>query len=251
MSPSPARARLSLVLLLYFLGIIGVITLAPFRFVEPEHFEVLATGGWFDIVANILLFVPLGFLYPLTRTGRAEVSPMRVLLLGLALSAAIETAQVFEPERYSSVVDVATNGLGAAIGAILVRLLTRRISVNARLVGRLSLEIPLIGLIYVLIPLLLVASLSALADSIRLLSLIPLGLLGARLMSAVQRNHFGPPGLFSSRTMGALAAGWMLLGTFPVLSRYPFIGMGLVVLVALMTWFESSRPGVGDGPDRR
>ena len=33
---SPTRARLSLVLLLYFLGVIGVITLAPFHFAVPR-----------------------------------------------------------------------------------------------------------------------------------------------------------------------------------------------------------------------
>ena len=52
---SPTRARLSLVLLLYFLGVIGVITLAPFRFSMPKDVHVLASGDWFDVVANILL----------------------------------------------------------------------------------------------------------------------------------------------------------------------------------------------------
>ena len=251
MAPSPTRAGLSLVLLLYFLGIIGVITLAPFRFTRPEHIDVFLNGGWFDIVANVFLFIPLGFLYPLTRPVEDEPSPLRVFLLGLALSAFIETTQAFEPERYTSLLDVLTNGAGAAAGALLVRAVTRRIRVNAKLVGRLSLEIPLIGLIYLLLPLLLVASLSALADSVRLLSLIPLGLLGARLMSAVQRNHFGPPGLFDDRTMGGLAGGWMVLGTFPVLLRHPLIGLSLVVVVAMTTWYESSHPAVTDRPERR
>jgi glycopeptide antibiotics resistance protein len=250
-APSPTRAGLSLVLLLYFLGIIGVITLAPFRFTSPQHLDVLVNGGWFDIIANVLLFIPLGFLYPLTRPVEDEPSPLRVFLLGLALSAFIETTQAFEPERYSSVLDVLTNAAGAAAGALLVRAVTRRIRVNARLVGRLSLEIPLIGLIYLLLPLLLVASLSALTDSVRLLSLIPLGLLGARLMSSVQQNHFGPPGLFDTRTMGALAGGWMVLGTFPVLLRHPLIGIGLVAVVAMTTWYESSHPAATHAPERR
>jgi glycopeptide antibiotics resistance protein len=250
-APSPTRAGLSLVLLLYFLGIIGVITLAPFRFTRPQHFDPFVSGGWFDVVANVLLFVPLGFLYPLSRSAEEEPSPLHVWLLGVALSTLIETTQLFEPQRYTSLLDILTNGLGAVVGALLVRAITRRIRVNARLVGRLSLEIPLIGLIYVLVPLLLVASLSALADSVRLLSLIPLGLLGARLISSVQQNHFRPPGLFDDRTMALLAAGWMVLGTFPVLLRHPLIGSTLVVLVALTTWYESSRPTTTGGPERR
>lgn len=250
-APSPTRAGLSRVLLLYFLGIIGVITLAPFRFTTPEHVDIFMNGGWFDIVANVLLFIPLGFLYPLTRPVDNEPSPLRVLLLGLALSASIETTQLFEPARYSSILDLITNGLGAGVGALLVRAVTRRIRVNARFVGRLSLEIPLIGLIYVLVPLLIVASLSALADSMRLLSLIPLGLLGARLMASVQQNHFGPPRLFDSRTMAALAGGWMVLGTFPVLLRHPLIGSSLVAVVVMTTWYEASRPVPEGGPERR
>ena len=235
------RARLSLVLLLYFLGVIGVITLAPFRFAVPTSWHVLTTGDAFDIVANVLLFVPLGFLYPLTRPADDEVSVLHVLLLGALLSAAIEGAQLFEQERFPSVVDVATNAAGAALGAMLVGAMQRRIRVNARLVGRLSLEIPLVGLIYLLVPLLVVASLSAVSQPVRLIALLPLGLVGARLIASVQRNHFGPAGLLDARTIAAAAAGWMVLGTFPVIRRYPLAGVALVVFVALVAWFESSR----------
>ena len=186
---SPSRARLSLVLLLYFLGIIGVITLAPFRFTAPVHVEILGVGGWFDVVANVLLFVPLGFLYPLTRAADDEPSPGRVFLLGLLLSAGIEATQLFEPERVTSFVDVLTNAAGAGAGALIVRTITRRVRTNARLVGRLSLE--------------------------------------------------------------NVAAGWMVLGTFPVLLRYPLIGIALVAVVGLMTWYESSRSVAGNAADRR
>ena len=167
-----------------------------------------------------------------------------MLLLGLLLSAAIETTQLFERERFSSVIDVITNGMGAALGTIVLRSTMRRIRSNARLVGRLSLEIPLMGLIYLLVPLLLVASLSAVVDPLRTIALIPLGLIGARLMGAVQQNHFGPNGLFGRATMGVVAAGWMVLGTFPVLLRHPLVGASLVGLVGVATWHESA-PGAG------
>jgi len=248
---SPTRARLSLVLLLYFLGVIGVITLAPFRFSIPSSVHVLATGDWFDVVANVLLFVPLGFLYPLTRPGDDEPSPTRVLLLGLLLSSAIEATQLFERERFSSVIDVITNGAGAALGTIVLRSTMRRIRSNARLVGRLSLEIPLVGLIYLLVPLLLVASLSAVVDSVRLIALIPLGLIGARLIAAVQQNHFGPSELLGRAAMGVVASGWMVLGTFPVLLRHPFMGASLVGVVGVATWHESAGQSVRDGAERR
>ena len=45
-------------------------------------------------------------------------------------------------------------------------------------------------------------------DPLRTIALIPLGLIGARLMGAVQQNHFGPNGLFGRATMGVVASGW-------------------------------------------
>jgi len=249
-APPDTRARLSLVLLLYFLGIIITITLAPFRFVMPERIRVLYSGEWFDVVANVLLFLPLGFLYPLTRTDAPETSPLRVLAFGALLSGAIELTQLFEPDRFTSTMDVATNAIGAALGAVLARSVTRRIRVNARFVGRLSLEIPLVGLIYVLIPLLLVASFLAKGDYLRMLALLPLGLMGARLFSSVQRHHFGPNGLAGSTAMILAASGWMILGSFPVALRYPLGGVALVGAVALVTWYETSRQPASP-PDRR
>ena len=239
---SGTSARLSLVLLLYFLGIVAVITLAPFRFSVPRDMNVMVTGDAFDIVANVLLFLPLGFLYPLTRPLEDEPSPVRVLLLGAVMSATIEGVQLFEVQRFSSVVDVVTNAVGAAIGALLLRAITRRIRVNAQLVGRLNLEIPLVGLVYLLVPLLLVASLSAVSQHVRIVTLIPLGMVGARLLSSLQRHHFGPAGLASVRTMTVVAGAWMVIGSFPVLIAYPVSGLSLVVMVMLMTWHETSRP---------
>jgi glycopeptide antibiotics resistance protein len=251
MPASPTRARLSLVLLLYFLGVIGVITLSPFRFSIPRETHVMMTGDWFDIVANVLMFLPLGFLFPLSRPGDAEPSALRVLVLGLLLSAGIETTQLFERDRFASVIDVGTNGAGAALGALVLRATMRRIRSNAQLVGRLSLEIPLMGLIYLLVPLLLVASLSAVMDPMRMIALIPLGLIGARLIGAVQQHHFGPSDLFGRKTIGGVAAGWMIVGTFPVLLRSPLIGASLVGLVGLATWYEAAPGASRDGADRR
>lgn len=249
--PSPTRARLSLVLLLYFLGIITVITLAPFHFAVPRRFDVMTTGNWFDVIANVLLFLPLGFLYPLTRPAEREPSVVHVAVLGLILSGAIETTQLFEPDRFTSVIDLATNATGAGLGALFLAAVMARIRLNAQLVGRLSLEIPLMGLIYLLVPLLLVVSFSVATEPMRLIALVPLGLLGARLISSVQQYHFAPSGLVGSRTIAAVAAGWMIVGTFPVILRNPGVGTALVVLVALTTWFESSRVAPAETGERR
>ncbi|HEY4132639.1 MAG TPA: VanZ family protein, partial [Gemmatimonadaceae bacterium] len=248
---SPTRARLSQVLLLYFLGTIFVMTLAPFQFQVPKHYRVLFTGGLFDIIANILFFVPLGFLYPLSRKSREHASILRTILFATAISCSIETIQLFEPERFTSVIDVITNAAGAGLGAMIAGVASRRIRINAKLVGRLSLEIPLIGLIYLLVPAVLVASMDAAAELPRVIAVIPLAFVGARLIVAVQRNHFARSGLLMPSGAGVAAGVWALLGCFPLIFRHPVFGGAIVLGVAMLTWWESSVPVNIDGLDRR
>jgi hypothetical protein len=84
-----------------------------------------------------------------------------------------------------------------------------------------------------------------------MISLVPLTLLGARLMSAVQEHHFGPGRVFRERSIAVVAAGWATLGVFPVILRQPVIGGGIVALVALATAFESAIPWVRGAQERR
>ena len=71
--------------------------------------------GAADLVANVVLFLPLGIVL-----GRAGWRPLLAVGLGLALSGAIEFAQVLIPGRAPTVRDVLMNGVGAGIGALLV-----------------------------------------------------------------------------------------------------------------------------------
>ncbi|MSO24196.1 MAG: VanZ family protein [Acidobacteria bacterium] len=107
MAPAHAAPSLGWALFSYFVLITLVITLFPFRFQWPERVHFLWFGGWSDTVLNVLFFLPLGFLYKLIRSGS---SARRVFGLGLGLSCAIEVAQVFLAERFSSPMDVLTNG---------------------------------------------------------------------------------------------------------------------------------------------
>lgn len=77
------------------------------------------TGGFYrltDIVLNTLLFMPLGV--GLTLLG---MRPRHALAIGALTSIAIELSQWWWiPGRTASILDVLTNGLGTALGAILV-----------------------------------------------------------------------------------------------------------------------------------
>jgi len=81
----------------------------------------------FDVWANLLGYVPLGFLLAtaMLRTGWGGWSwPLAVLLPAL-LSLGIETAQTLLPVRVPSNLDLALNGAGGVLGASLAWLLDR------------------------------------------------------------------------------------------------------------------------------
>jgi len=237
---SPTRAGLSAVLLFYFLGVILVITLAPFHFRMPSHVALDLDTHPFDVVANVFLFLPLGFLFPLVLPAEREPSPIEVLGLGMLLSASIETVQIFEPGRFPSLVDVTTNATGAMLGAIAVRYVTRRVRINARHVGRFSLEIPLVGLIYLVLPLLLALSMRAARDPLYLLAVTPVVFIAARLLSSLQRYHFGPSQFLTDVEAGFVSGAWILLGTFPVLVSQRVAGAALVIAAGAATWLQST-----------
>jgi len=73
----------------------------------------------FDLVTNLIAYMPLGFfallaLYPLARGAPAFIAAG---LGGCALSLALEALQTYLPSRISSNLDLATNSLGSFAGA--------------------------------------------------------------------------------------------------------------------------------------
>jgi glycopeptide antibiotics resistance protein len=79
-------------------------------------------GGHFaaDTLLNVALFLPLGWL--LHRAARQHGRTRRASLVvavaaGVAFSLSVETLQYFLATRYSSILDVTTNGAGALVGA--------------------------------------------------------------------------------------------------------------------------------------
>ena len=89
-------------------------SLAPFL-------EGPSLDNGFDILENIVGFVPLGFLFcacfSAIRPGiRAAFIAVAA---GITVSLIIETLQVYLPTRDSDLTDVITNALGTVIGALL------------------------------------------------------------------------------------------------------------------------------------
>jgi glycopeptide antibiotics resistance protein len=224
--------RLTRAVLGYYLAVIGVITLVPFRFVVPERFHLMLTGTALDASANVLFFVPLGFLYRLAEPPARN--RLRVLALGFGISTIVECAQLFAPERYASPLDVLANGAGAWLGAVLCDVAARRIRPDSLLVGRLSLEIPLMGLVYLLLPLLWLGSLGAGRETTHVLLLLLPGLFGGRLIALIRRHT---PGVrdngWSAGTVALAAGGGVLVGVVPAMALHPLLAPAIALVVAL------------------
>ncbi len=158
MHADPA-ARLSRAILGYLALMILIVTLAPFRFEATRVHGFVPVTNARDVVLNIVLFLPVGFTYQLGLGRGAPAAWVRASVLGGALSLGIEAAQLFAPGRFPAITDVATNTLGAALGALLAAHL--RATTDGRMAVRaMALDLPLIGLTYLLVPILLLSGLS-------------------------------------------------------------------------------------------
>jgi len=82
-----------------------------------------STSYWSDVVVNIAGFIPFGFFFALWFSLQPAIRRPRLtaVLLGVALSFAIESIQYFLPTRDSSMTDLLTNSMGTALGVLLCR----------------------------------------------------------------------------------------------------------------------------------
>ncbi|MCK6538432.1 MAG: VanZ family protein [Anaerolineales bacterium] len=224
--------RLAAALLGYFILIILLLTLNPFYLALPGEVVFTFQSDLNNLVSNLLLFLPVGFFYRLATKQRGA------FLVGGVVSLGIETLQLFIPARTPSVVDVLANTAGAGLGAFLHDFISARIVISRGMIGRLRLETPLMGLIYLLMSLLWVNALAAEnAPERRILTLL-IGVIGAIVLNELFRHWWEKVDLrviiYASLTAGA----WYFLGTGFALRHRGFtlgIGLGVMVLTAVLT----------------
>lgn len=132
----PLRA-VSLVLFAFFVVIDGLIVLTPetpaaagqqtlnawlgvWRLMGVQ--PVFLTFGVVEWWSNVLMFMPIGFLYAgCVQPGRRHWA----VPIAAALSTAVEFTQLFVPDRVASISDVAANTFGALLGVLLLVALSR------------------------------------------------------------------------------------------------------------------------------
>ena len=110
-----------------YVGLIVYASLYPFfgwrvPGVAPLDFMLLGWPHWwtwFDLVSNLLGYMPFGFLLfvAMVRSGApAPRSAWAACAIGTLLSFSMETLQNYLPQRVSSNVDLALNALGTVLG---------------------------------------------------------------------------------------------------------------------------------------
>lgn len=99
------------------------------RWIPFSELSRPSLGILFDIGANIVLFIPFGYLASEAMNGATRSRFVATVLVALGLSLGIEYYQVFSHNHFPSVTDVCGNALGAAIGASLA---SRRLRPNSR-----------------------------------------------------------------------------------------------------------------------
>jgi VanZ family protein len=200
----------------------------------PKRIHFTLNSDLNNLIANILLFLPLGFFYHLSTRQRSA------LLLGAVVSLSIETVQLFIPARTPSIIDILANTGGAGLGAGIYSFISARISITKGTVGRLRLETPLMGVVYLLMSLLWINSfyLSRAPDRIYLTSII--GLIGTIILGELFR-HWWNTSSYRVAGYAAITAGiWFFLGTSPAFRRSSNImllmGFGIMLFTAILTF---------------
>ena len=111
-----------------WIALIAYASLYPFLPLRLPHGEAFAAFFMrprytleFDVVLNVLAYIPLGLLARLHLAARGTRWPPFACAVGLgaALSLAMELSQLFIPNRVASLQDVAANTAGTMIGALL------------------------------------------------------------------------------------------------------------------------------------
>ncbi len=252
---SASGRRLGAAVLAYLVMVTLLITWAPFDFaMRPQH-GLTALWKWSDLVLNVVMFAPLGFFWQsiAARASRAVPSSWwAVGLLGATLSAVIEGGQLFLASRYTSLFDVATNGLGAAIGARVYDLVRPRLRVGAGAVSALALDLPLTGLVMLLVPLLWVAGFGSGASD-RLWLTLPVALFGGAIMGAVHGAYLHAAQPRGRTGLALVVAGWYVTAALPGgAARWDVLAAGatLAVGMALLRSHAAARARARDGAQR-
>jgi len=221
----------------YMLIIILILTLAPFQYHMPDRLALFWFWDIKEVLQNISLFIPFGFLVHSIISKKQKFYLLKVFLFGVLVSTFIEFNQFFIYRRMTSFIDIAANASGAFFGALLYVSFKNRL---AKASGKIILELPLMNLLFLLIPLLWLSSLAIGKEVQRILLIFPLGIMGAILISEIYLNRIYSKTYFNRSVFVLFFVGWFFVGTLPALLEFPksillfAIVIGLFVIIRFL-----------------
>ena len=230
-------AKLSRALVSYLVVLIATLSLLPFEFAMPEQLALTFAVSPMSTLAAAAMFVPYGFLSRRATIGTPGAHTVWVVLAAMLLGTALEAAQLFEPARQSSPVHVLANMIGAGVGSVLCARAARHGHASAGAVSALLLQLPLMGLAYLLLPLMWASGASAHDDPKRLVLTLCIGLTGASILGSVARAVRGYTPDRPWWAVTAVAATWVTVGLAPsALLDWRMTAITLVSVTAFAAW---------------
>ncbi len=229
--------RLSRALLSYLVVLIASLQLLPFEFAVPAVLRLSLGASPLSTLAAFAMYVPYGFLTRRARSGGRGEHLIAIILSAAMLALALETAQLFEPSSEASVWHLLASISGAAAGAWLCERLHHDAYGTANAVHAMLLQLPLMGLAYLLLPLLWASSASAQNDPTRLALTVSVGLAGGSLLGSIARatRAFTPDRAWWLVPLVALV--WSAIGLLPSITADWRIALGgIAAVTAFASW---------------
>ncbi len=236
-APRDTGARLSHALLSYLVVLIAALTLLPFEFVLPGSVQFTLAVAPLGVLATTAMFVPYGFLTRRARDGRRGQHLLAIALSAAMLSLALEMAQLFTPAAAPSPWHVCAAIAGATLGAALCERVHHDAHSSTNALNALLLQLPLMGLIYLLLPLLWASGAAAQGDPTRLVLTLCVGLMGASVLGSIARAIRGYTPNRAWWLVPAVAAAWISVGLLPsALVDWRLTAGGIGIVTGFAAW---------------
>lgn len=231
-------------LLVYSTLVVMLLTLMPLRFTWPPEWKWLALTNVSDLVLNVFLFLPIGFLFRIAYRSSLFKGVLAATIYGACLTSFIEVTQTIVIGRIPTIPDLVTNAMGAAIGAVVYSLFKSRLAHHplARVV---AIEYPLMFDVYLLTFLIWLNSSNWGNEASRLTLLPILMIFGARIFGSVvayQSIHKSTArAAFDSIIMVGI---WAVVTSAPALVQHRefvgiVIGVTMILTIIQLFWLRS------------
>ena len=228
------------VLLLYIISIILIITFTPFRFQFSGEIFISWGSNIRDTINNIFLFIPFGFFFHLALKRKKTSTVIgNVIIWGFLLSAFIEFCQSFLIGRSPTIMDLFTNTAGALVGAVIFLLVRNKIREES--FGLFTLELPLIHVVYLLIPLLWLNGLASSEDAAHIWLIVLLGSIGGIVLAAIYKHRRQFADYLSPTALALSAMIWFFLTSVPAFFQSQLVVLIFGLFVGLLVFLMSER----------